>query len=81
MIAGCVIFAVELLNNEIGANKLSNNLAPHTLITGFETPEYKEVMSLTFGEYYVEVNSAKTLSNTTDAQTIPSIALYTSGNF
>ena len=79
MVAGLVIFAVKSLNNEVGVSSLSHEYALHTLVTGYETPNYKQLMQLAFRDY-VEVPNLKGVTNTTESQTIPAIALYPSGN-
>ena len=79
LIAGGVIFAVKSLKNEVGASKLSQTYAPQTLVTGFEAPNYKEIMDLTFGEY-VEVPAVNQITNMNESQTIPAIALYPASN-
>ena len=79
MVAGLVISTVKLFNNEVGACKLSEKYAPHTLITGYNIPNYEELMELTFGEH-VEVKNLSNRINSTKARTIPAVALYPSGN-
>ena len=79
MIAGLVISTVKSLNNEVGACKLSKNYAPHTLITGYDIPNYEQLMDLSFGDH-VEVKNLNNVTNSIKNRTIPAMALYPSGN-
>ena len=79
MIAGLVISVVKSLNNKIRASKLSNEYVPHTLVTGYDLPNYNQLMDLTFG-FHVEVKNINKRTNFTKPCTIPAVVLYPSGN-
>ena len=56
MITGLVISVVKSLNNEIRVSKLLSEYAPQTLVTGYDVPNYNQLMGLTFGDH-VEVKN------------------------
>ena len=79
MVIGCVIFATKSLNNEIGMCKLTDDFSPQSLITGQLRMNYKDILSLSFGEY-AEVYTSNGVINTNEECTISTIALYHSRN-
>ena len=79
MIIGCVVFVIKALNQEIGMSALSNKYSPNTLVTGQSQRQYKDIMSLSYGEY-AEIYSANQVTNNNKERTIGAIALYPSGN-
>ena len=71
---------MKTLNQEIGMIKLSSKYSQNTLMTGQPPRKYKDIISLSYGEY-AEVYLANQVTNNNEERTTTSvIALYPSGN-
>ena len=75
MVTGCVVKAINHLNQIPALDGISDDISPDTMITGRSVPNFNEITKLNFGDY-VQVYRIKGVTNTNKARCVGAIAIY-----
>jgi hypothetical protein len=70
--------AIQCLNHFPWKNGISQDMSPHTILTGKPTPDYNN-MQIEFGDY-VQVFEANNPTNMNKSRSVGAIALTATGN-